>query len=82
MRDLSKRLRLVTPTERDWLKSAEIVRRLSHKNNFDVHKTREIHFDVLIVLSARSIGGAVITANRQDFERIKEHIMFEIVTPY
>jgi predicted nucleic acid-binding protein len=53
----------------------------SYKHSFDVHKTREIHFDTLIALSARSIGGAVITANREDFDRIKEHIMFEIVIP-
>jgi predicted nucleic acid-binding protein len=81
VRDLSKRLRLITPTERDWLRSGEIVRKLSHKHSFDVHKTREIHFDTLIALSARSIGGAVITANREHFERIQDHIMFEIVIP-
>jgi predicted nucleic acid-binding protein len=81
VRDLSKRLRLVTPTERDWLRSGEIVRKLSHKHSFDVHKTREIHFDTLIALSARSIGGTVITANGEDFERIQEHIMFGIVIP-
>lgn len=77
--ELSTRLRLITPTQLDWLKSGEIVRKLSKKHTFDVHKTREIHFDVLIALGARRIGGAVITSNREDFERIREHVSFTLV---
>ena len=79
--DLSKRLQLVTPTEQDWLSSGEVVRRLSKKHSFDIHKTREIHFDVLIALSARRLGGAVITTDREDFEKIQEYVSFELVAP-
>ena len=81
LEDLTLRLQLVTPTERDWLRSGEVVRRLSSAHDYDVHKTREIHFDVLIALSARRIGAAVITANRVDFERIQRYVKFTLVAP-
>ena len=79
--DVSKRLRLVTPSERDWLRSGKIVKKLSQKHSFDVQKTREIHLDVLIALCSRSVGATVITTNREDFERIQEYVDFELVIP-
>lgn len=79
--DLSSRLKLIAPVERDWLKSGELVRRLSQEHHYDIHKIREIHFDVLIALTARRIGGAVITENRKDFERINRYVDFELVVP-
>jgi predicted nucleic acid-binding protein len=53
----------------------------ARKHDFDVHKTREIHFDVLIAFSARSAGAVVITTNRDDFERIQEYVDFHLVIP-
>jgi predicted nucleic acid-binding protein len=34
------------------------------------HELRDLHFDVLIALTARSYGARLITTNRADFEMI------------
>jgi predicted nucleic acid-binding protein len=39
---------------------------------------RDLHFDVLIALSARSHGARLITTNRTDFELIKSYREFEL----
>jgi len=65
--DLAKNLRLIAPNEREWIQSGRIVNRLVAAKGFDIHKTREIHFDVLIALTARRIGACLITRNADDF---------------
>jgi predicted nucleic acid-binding protein len=37
---------------------------------FAPEKLRDLHFDVLIALTARSLGARLITTNRADFELI------------
>jgi predicted nucleic acid-binding protein len=39
---------------------------------------RDLHFDVLIALTARSNGARVITSNRADFELIREYRAFKL----
>jgi predicted nucleic acid-binding protein len=41
-------------------------------------KLRDLHFDVLIALTARSYGARVITSNRADFEMIRNHCKFKL----
>jgi predicted nucleic acid-binding protein len=36
-------------------------------------KLRDLHFDVLIALTARSYGARLITSNRTDFELIHKY---------
>ncbi len=45
---------------------------------FTPNKLRDLHFDVLIALTARSHGARVITANRADFEMIQRYRKFEL----
>ena len=47
-------------------------------HGFDPGKLRELHFDVLIALTARSYGAKLITSNRADFELIREYRVFEL----
>ena len=54
--DLAKNLRVIAPNERDWIQSGRIVNRIVAAKRYDLHKTRELHFDVLIALTARRIG--------------------------
>src|SRR5881396_1400825 len=68
--DIRSNLLVVTPTENEWAVSGRLVNRIATARRFDIHKTREIHFDVLIALSARRIGAAVITCNGADFTAI------------
>jgi predicted nucleic acid-binding protein len=41
-------------------------------------KLRDLHFDVLIALTARSHGARVITRNRADFELIYHYRRFQL----
>ena len=77
--DLAKNLRIITPNEREWIQSGRIVNRLVAAKGFDVHKTREIHFDVLIALTARRIGAYLVTCNVDDFTAVGELLDFNLV---
>jgi len=76
---LSKNLKIIAPTERDWHKSGEIVRSLSIRESWETHKIREIHFDVLIALTARRAGAALITNNVENFRAIRNFIPFRLI---
>jgi predicted nucleic acid-binding protein len=77
--DLVKNLRIIASNEREWIDSGRIVNRLVAAKGFDIHKTREIHFDVLVALTARRIGACVITCNADDFTAIREFLDFDLV---
>lgn len=83
MRQFVERLAMymgvITPNEREWLDSGKVVRRLAGAGDYDVHKTREIHFDVLIALAARRVGAHLITCNAKDFIAIKRYVDFELI---
>jgi len=59
-----------TPTQKNWLESGEILAKIRADQGFEPHKLRDLHFDVLIALTARSHGARLITTNRKDFEMI------------
>lgn len=77
--DLGKNLRIIAPNEREWIQSGRIVSRLVAAKGFEIHKTREIHFDVLIALTARRIGACLITCNADDFTAVREFLDFNLV---
>jgi len=77
--DLANNLVVIVPNERDWALSGSMVNRIATAKRFDVHKTREIHFDVLIALAARRIGAVVISSNRADFTAIREVMNFKLI---
>src|SRR5271163_2441785 len=63
----------LAPTENNWLESGEILAKIRADRGFAVHKLRDLHFDVLIALTARSHGARLITSNRADFEMINSY---------
>jgi predicted nucleic acid-binding protein len=67
---LAKNQPVLTPTERNWLESGEILAEICARHGFAPAKLRDLHFDVLIALTARSHGARLITTNRTDFELI------------
>jgi predicted nucleic acid-binding protein len=69
---------ILTPTETNWLESGQILAKMQSEKGFDPHKLRDLHFDVLIALTARSHGAKLITSNRADFELIREYRNFEL----
>jgi len=72
--DLIKRCQIITPTTQHWIKAAEVLRTIRSKEHFDANKIRDLAFDVLIALSARSIGASVITCNESDFQTIRRYL--------
>lgn len=73
LRSLARRHPILTPTEKNWLESGEILAALRSDHGFEPHKLRDLHFDVLIALTARSHGARLITINRTDFELINRY---------
>ena len=77
--ELARKVRIITPTERHWFESAEILSRVGRKQGCGPNKLRELAFDVLIALSARDIGATLITCNREDFAEIRKHKPFKVM---
>jgi predicted nucleic acid-binding protein len=76
---LARRFHLVTPSETDWVRSGGVVRVLADRHGFERHKMRELHFDVLIALTARGVGAQLITINARDFQLIRGEVTFKLV---
>ena len=77
--EMARNLRVIAPNEREWIQSGRIVNRIAIAKGYDVHKTRELHFDVLIALTARRIGACLITCNVDDFTAVREFLDFNLV---
>ncbi len=77
--ELAKNLRVIAPNEREWIQSGQILNRIVAAKRYDINKTRELHFDVLIALTARRIGAYLITCNVDDFTAIRETLDFNLV---
>jgi predicted nucleic acid-binding protein len=76
LRTLGKNHPILTPTERNWIESGEILSKIRADHGFAPSKLRDLHFDVLIALTARSHGACLVTSNRADFETINHYRKF------
>jgi predicted nucleic acid-binding protein len=76
--ELQKNCPILTPTTRNWLESGQILAQIRAGNGATAEKMRDLHFDVLIALTARSHGARLITANRADFELIARYRPFKL----
>ena len=76
---LARKVRIITPLERHWLESAEILSVIGRKKGFGPNKSNALAFYALIALSVRDIGATLITCNRKDFEEIRRHKHFKVV---
>jgi predicted nucleic acid-binding protein len=77
--DLMNRCQIVTPTEAHWIHAADLLNTIRKRERYDIHKLRDLAFDVLIALSAHSIGATVITCNESDFQAIRRHLSFHLM---
>jgi len=75
---LAKNHPILTPTERNWLESGSLLYRMHEDKGFSPGKLRDLHFDVLIALSARNHGATVITSDKADFELIRHYKEFQL----
>ncbi len=78
LRVLEKNHRILTPTENNWLESGRLLGQIHADKGFSPDKLRDLHFDVLIALTARTHGARLITSNRADFEMINSYRTFQL----
>jgi predicted nucleic acid-binding protein len=69
---------ILVPTKNNWLESGRLLSQIATDSGFEPHKLRDLHFDVLIGLTARSHGYKLITSNRADFELINSYRSFQM----
>jgi predicted nucleic acid-binding protein len=73
LEDLARNHPVLTPTEKNWLESGQLLGKIRARTGFTPEKLRDLHFDVLIALTARSYGARLITSNPADFELISSY---------
>ena len=76
LKELEKNHPILSPTERNWLESGRILGKMDEDKGFSAEKLRDLHFGVLIALTARSHGARLITSNPADFELIRAYREF------
>jgi predicted nucleic acid-binding protein len=78
LRTLGRNHPILTPTEKNWLESGQVLGKIRVGRGYSTDKLRDLHFDVLIALTARSYGALLITSNRTDFEMINHYRKFRL----
>lgn len=78
LRAIEENRQILAPTVNNWLESGHLLAKIRDDHGFEPHKLRDLHFDVLIALTARSHGARLITSNRADFELIREYREFKL----
>jgi predicted nucleic acid-binding protein len=73
LRNLEKNLPVLVPSQQNWLDSGELLSQMRRDRGFTPEKLRNLHFDVLIALTARSHGARLVTSDRSDFELIASY---------
>jgi predicted nucleic acid-binding protein len=79
LKNLEKNHQILTPTEKNWLDSGPLLSEIRNEMRFAAEKLRDLHFDVLIALTARSYGAMLISSNSNDFDLIRKHLKFDLI---
>ncbi len=78
-RTFNKLGRIITPSSGIYQESGEVLRQLQSAHGYNIRRSYSLTNDVLIALSARSIGGTVITQNKRDFLAIQSILEFKLI---
>jgi len=78
LRALQRNHPVLSPTAGNWLESGQLLAKIGADKGFNPHKLRDLHFDVLIALTARSHGARLITSNHGDFELINKYCSLKL----
>jgi predicted nucleic acid-binding protein len=68
----------LTPTYNHWIESGRLLAKIRAARGLPPHQLRDLHFDILIALTARSHGARLFTSNRRDFELIHRYMKFDL----
>ena len=71
--------RVMVPSARVYEDAGNVLQRLQRLHHYDLARSHSLVGDVLIALSARSMGATVFTQNREDFEAIRRIRYFDLV---
>jgi predicted nucleic acid-binding protein len=74
-----KARRILLPSLAVFSEAGDVLRRLRVERDYDLAASHSIVNDVLIALSARSIGAAVASQNERDFRAIQSLRRFELL---
>jgi predicted nucleic acid-binding protein len=69
------------PTAEDWWTSAVVLAELKKKHGFASEKIRALQNDVLIALTCRRFGAALITSNAEDFAPLCRRFRVRMIVP-
>lgn len=78
-RTFAKLGRIVTPSSTTYEEAGEVLRQLQMTHRYHFRQSRSLTNDVLVALSARTIGGTVVTQNRRDFLAIQSIRPFKLI---
>ena len=70
--------RIVTPSSGTYQEAGEVLLQLQTTHGYHLRKSHSLTNDVLIALSARTIGGTVVTRNKRDFLAIQSIRSFKL----
>jgi len=76
LRTLQRNHPVLTPSEKNWMESGQVLAKIRTDQGFGADKLRNLHFDLLIALTARSHGARLITSDQIDFEMINRYRKF------
>ncbi|MBF0329012.1 MAG: PIN domain-containing protein [Nitrospirae bacterium] len=79
LEQIKRNFSVVTPTEKHWWSTGETLMKLRALKKIDPARMKGLLADVLIAVSARDIGAALITKNAKDFQLIKEVLDFKLI---
>ena len=75
----AKAERILVPPRAVFIEAGDALRRLQARRSFRLDTSHSIVNDVLIALSARSIGATVVTQNDGDYRAIQSVAPFQLV---
>jgi predicted nucleic acid-binding protein len=78
-RAFAKAGRVLVPSRAVFAEAGDALRRLQADRGFHIETSHSIVADVLIALSARSIGAAVVTQNERHYRAIQAIRPFQLV---
>lgn len=70
--------RILTPSPATYREAGDVLRQLQAGHGYDLGRSHSLGNDVLIALSARSIGATVVTQNTRDFLAIQAVRAFKL----
>jgi predicted nucleic acid-binding protein len=71
--------RILVPSQAVYIEAGDALRRLQAGQGFHIETSHSIVNDVLIALSARSIGATVVTQNESHYQAIRTVRPFQLV---